>query len=315
MRDAMATLGDVQTLDLSKVNPLLTPVAVTTPTNRTVQLLNDDLVKTLERFKPTQRKGTANLKDLTSLIDWVNRFKGETTALFADPDTSAPKIVAIADYHAEGPVTIDGENGDPTARHCQHKATFAFPISDEWKAWTRVSGEPMTKENLAEFIDEHALDVLDPTPAMIAGKVTEQTQDWEKRLITIAHKIDGRFGQLQQLMQMSRQFTVHETSNISVTTNRDTGESEISFVNEHKDQSGNKLKIPNLFTIAIPVFVGSTPYRMAVRFRYRKVGGDVRFILQIYNADKVFKAAMQDAVSHVTEETKIPAFYGTAEQA
>ncbi|WP_065332297.1 DUF2303 family protein [Tritonibacter mobilis] len=112
---------------------------------------------------------------------------------------------------------------------------------------------------------------------------------------------------------MSRKFQVFETSDLKVVTNRDTGEAEVKFLNEHKDENGEKLNLPNLIIIAIPVFQGGAPYRMAVRFRYRKFGASVKFILSIYNPEKVFEAAFKEAVDQATEETELPIFMGSPE--
>src|SRR5690606_12906176 len=78
-------------------------------------------------LKPARRRGTAHFADLASLNTWANRFKGETSVLFASPDMRAPTLTCIADYHAEGPADPDNPQGDPTARHCQHRAVYDFP--------------------------------------------------------------------------------------------------------------------------------------------------------------------------------------------
>ncbi|WP_164982664.1 DUF2303 family protein [Leisingera sp. NJS204] len=93
----------------------------------------------------------------------------------------------------------------------------------------------------------------------------------------LAQQIEGRYGQLTQLLQMSRQFQVYETSDLALVS--DTGEGEIQFLNEHKDAAGQPLKIPKLIIIAIPVFMGGAAYRMPVRLRYRKAGSTVKFLL------------------------------------
>lgn len=242
-----------------------------------------------------------------------NRFKGPTSALFAKPDLQAPTITCIADYHAEGPADQADVTGDPTARHCHHRAIYNFPLSEEWKAWIGVSGQPLEKDELGEFIEANAKDIMDPTAAILAAKEADNNQPWENRLIQTAQKIEGRYGQLTQLLQMSKRFQVYETSDLKVASNRDTGEREIQFLNEHKGADGKPLQIPNLIIIAIPVFLNGAPYRMPVRFRYRKAGGAVRFILSVYNPEKAFEAAFNEAVKEVTEQTELPIFKGTPE--
>jgi len=210
-------------------------------------------------------------------------------------------------------VDVSTATGDPSARHCHHRAVYNFPLSEEWKAWIGVSGQLLEKDDLGEFIEAHANDIMDPTPAIIGNKSTDENAEWENRLIETAQRINGRYGQLSNLLEMSKKFQVHETSDLTLKSNRDTGEREIQFVNEHKTPEGTAMSIPNLLIIAIPVFEGGPLYRMPVRFRYRKMNGTVLFILTPYNPEKAFKAAANEALEYATNETDLPAFFGTPE--
>jgi hypothetical protein len=313
MRDVMADLGHHDPIDTPERLDLTTPHLITVPQMRKVEDLTDRHRNAAQYLKPARRKGTAHFADLQSLVLWANRFKGETSALFAKPDMNAPTLTCIADYHAAGPVEVINPNGDASARHCHHRAIYDFPLSEEWKAWMGISGKPLEKDYLGEFIEANAKDIMDPTPAVLKGTESDKNQPWENRLIKTAQQIEGRYGQLTQLLAMSKQFQVYETSDLKVSTNRDTGESEIQFLNEHKGADGKPLNIPNLIIITIPVFVGGAPYRMPVRFRYRKMGGEIRFIMSVYNPEKSFEAAFKEAVEEATAETDLPIFMGAPE--
>lgn len=313
VRDLMADIGHHDPIETPEGLDLTKPHLITRPHHRMVENLFDQHQEAAEFLKPARRKGTARFADLQSIIAWANRFKGDTSALFANPDMSAPTLTCIADYHAAGAVDVSTATGDASARHCHHRAIYDFPLSEEWKAWMGVSDEPLRKDNLGEFIEAQAKDIMDPSPAILKGGVSDKNQPWENHLIETAQKIEGRYGQLTQLLAMSKQFQVHETSNLTVKTNRDSGEQEIQFVNEHKAPDGKPLQIPNLIIIAIPVFMGGAPYRMPVRFRYRKLSGEVQFILSIYNPEKAFEAAFKEAVEMATTKTGLPTFMGTPE--
>lgn len=317
MRNTMETIGAsecVAGLDAQSDDTAFTaPHLIAIPEKRRIEDLTPFHRAAAEFLKPARRKGTARLADLASLIAWANRFKGDTSALFAKPDMAAPTLTCIADYHAGGPVDVTAAMGDASARHCHHRAIYDFPLSDEWKAWMGVSGAPLEKDDLGEFIEAQAKDIMDPTPAVLTGSISDKNQPWENRLIETAMKIEGRYGQLAQLLAMSKQFQVYESSNLKVTTNRDTGEQEMQFLSEHKTPDGRPLNIPNLIVIAIPVFMGGAPYRMPVRFRYRKMGGQVKFILSVYNPEKAFEAAFKEAVEEATKATGLPTFMGTPE--
>ena len=289
------------------------PTIITLPEGRTTHDMTSTVRAAAEYFKPARRRGTAHLTELESLIQWTNRFKGESSVLYANPDPDAPTLTCIADYHEQGPATLD-PTGDPTARHGAHRAVYNFPLSDEWKAWMAASDKPMEKDELGEFIEANAKGIMDPTPAILGGAI-QDAEPWEQRMIETASKINGRFAQLHQLLAMTKKFQVFETSDLTLKTNRDTGETEIAFLNEHKGVDGKPLNIPNLLIITIPVFRGGTPYRMPVRFRYRKNGSTIRFILSVYNPERSFEAAFKEAITTATEETGLPTFMGRPESA
>lgn len=302
--DVIATPDEV---DFSK------PHLISMPGGRTVEDITESIFNVWRLQKPIVRSGTARLANLASLISWANRFKGETSVLYAFPDLKKPALTCIADYHGEGAAEVTNKSGDPNARHCQHRGVYDFPLSEEWKAWMDVSGEGLEKDELGEFIEANAKDIMEPTPAVLKGVESENNEPWENRLIQTARQIEGRYGQLTQLLAMSKKFQVFETSDLKISTNRDTGEAEIQFLNEHKGADGKPLNIPNLIIIAIPVFMGGAAYRMPVRFRYRKVGSNVRFILSVYNPEKAFEAAFEEAVNEAVSATELPVFFGWPE--
>ncbi|MDR7125531.1 DUF2303 family protein [Pseudotabrizicola sp. 4114] len=314
VRDLMSDGADFSFITAPDPEQALTaPVLVSVPHGRKVEDLTKHMREAAQYLKPARRKGTAKLATLQSLIDWANRFKGATSILYANPDRSAPSLTCIANYHGEGGATLDATSPDETANYGDHRGVYTFPLSKEWQRWMKVSGKPMDKDEMAQFIEDNAKDFMNPTPALLNPGTIESQLVWENRLIEIAEKIGGRFGQHLKLVHMSREFAVHEVSNLSVTSNRDTGESTISFVNEHKDTTGQPLQIPNLFLIAIPVFESGALYRLPVRFQYRKQGGALKFSLTIYDPDRALDDAFDEAVKTATEATSLPVLEGTAE--
>lgn len=314
VRDLMADGADYSFITQpDPENGLTAPVLISLPTGRSVQDITDHLRKAQTHLKPARRTGTAKLATLQSLIDWSNRFKGPTSVLFANPDRSAPGLTCIADYHGAGEAQTDSTTPDPNANYGRHRGTYAFPLSKEWIRWTKVSGQPLDKDVMGQFIEDNAKDFMDPTPALLNPGTVAPAHPWEERMQDIAEKIGGRFGQHLTLIHMSREFQVHEVSNLSVTSNRDTGESTIAFVNEHKAPSGQPMKIPNLFLIAIPVFESGALYRLPVRFQYRKTGGALKFALTIYDPDRALDDAFDEAVAKAVQDTTLPVFEGTPE--
>lgn len=282
------------------------PLLIAHTTAVKVTDMTESLTKAMAQFQPTRRKGTDTLTTLGSLIDWANRFKGESSVLFADKNPAAPSLVCIANYHNAGPANPSGR--DETASYGDHRGSYSFPLSKEWKFWEKVTADPLTMDELGEVIEAAAKDFLEPTPPLLGtGKPTE---DWEKRMIETAAKLGGRFAQYAQMIMLAREFALNEASTIQVKRERDSGEQTAVFVNEHKDATGQPVKIPNLFMIAIPVFDGGDLYRLPVRLRYRTTGGKVHFILTRYDPESAFQDAFEEAVVRAQFETELPLFYG-----
>ncbi|UFM64204.1 YfdQ family protein [Paracoccus sp. MA] len=310
--ETMKELGHVQTISEPYEGQELTaPTIVAVPAGLEVKDLTAHHVQTLERLKPLRRTGTARLADLDSFIAWVNRFSGEESTIFAQVHP-APKLTAVIDYHGEGAPVVDHATRDPLANACKHRATYDFPLSQEWKLWNAIHDKPLGKDEFGEFIEANAKDLLDPTPYLL-GQGKGEPETWEARMADIAAKVQGRFGQYAALVQLSRSFQVYETGHLQVTTNRDTGESQVQFLNEHREMDGAPLRIPNLFMIAIPVFEEGALYRLPVRFRYRKSGDSVKFIVSLYNADVALRDAAREAIETARAATNLPVLMGAPE--
>lgn len=255
---------------------------------------------------PLRRKGKAALEDLASLTGWANRFKTEHSAIFARFDRqSAATLTAVSNYHPGGEDHLKAGWGD-------HSASYALKLSRQWEIWSKATREPLSRSDLSAFLDANALDILEPGPALLSEKV--EGDAGEQKFRALAERIGGRWGKPGELLTLSRHFQVHEDAKVEVKGNADTGEATLIFTSEHKDGTGQPVRIPNLFLIGIPVFERGELWRLAVRFGYRRHGGDVRFTLAILEADEARERAFDEACAKVTAETGLPIFRGSAEQ-
>ncbi len=92
------------------------------------------------------------LQTVESLIDYANRFKTDTSVLFANMETSA--VVLAVDYH-----------GHEDVQPLTHTATMQLKQSVEWKTWTNVADRLMSQIEFARFLEENAADVKAPAGA------------------------------------------------------------------------------------------------------------------------------------------------------
>ena len=247
------------------------------------------------RPKPIARTGTARHTRLDSFIAHVLRFKADHSAIFASDNSKNPKLAAVFDYHPEGP---DRAETQPM----KHRSEYAFPLSDEWKAWAEKDGETMAMTDFAAFLEDRIVDVVaNATPSSPAAK-------------DFVAKTGGNIASPSKLIEIARGLQVNESSVLREARNLSTGEAEVVFQSEHLDASGNKLTLPNLFMICLPVFARApVAYQILARFRYRKVGGGIVFFYELWRPDLVFEQAFSEAITEVRQQTALPVFVGAAE--
>lgn len=259
------------------------------------------------RTHPLFREGTAVLTQLPSFIALVNRFKFANSAIFAVDDLKAPSLTAIFDYH---PANV----GDPAAmpvnpvEWMQHKASYAFPLSKEWQAWFSKDATPMSMGEFAAFLETHIVDVSeDPVSAW-----SDQAQAFAKaNRATSADAIATP----TRLVDLSLKFRIYETAESCEAVNLTTGETQLTFVSEHKQADGKPVDFPKLFSIVIPIFARSAVfYRIIARLRYRLQSGKPVFWFELWRPDLTFEQAFNEALEEVAEQTALPIYAGKAEE-
>ncbi|QEH81169.1 DUF2303 family protein [Sphingomonas sp. C8-2] len=268
-------------------------------TGDNVEVLRPDQVEPWA-VRPRFRHGTANLLSLDALIDHICRFKDEQSVIFADNNRSAPTITAVLDYHPAGGAT------DTAPRFGKHRSHYAFPLSEEWKAWKAMDGKTMPMAAFAEFLEERIVDVV----GLIAGEdtVSEELQKYINSCGGTETIADPA-----KLMELSRGLQVYESAVVKQANRLSSGEGELTFEVNHTSQDGKPLKVPSLFLIAIPVFYADGYYRIAARLRYRKTGEGIVFWYDLWRTDHAIDHAFTMACQRVAAATELPLLLGRPE--
>lgn len=247
-----------------------------------------------QRPAPFERRGTATMQTVESLIAHTVRFADADTVIFADADRSKPSLTTVFDYHR---ATATGE-----PRWGRHRAKFAFPLSDEWLAWTKADKEAMSMTDFARFLEDNVTDVLASSDGL-----DEHQQAFIKAT-------GGSVASPSTLLALSVNLKVNEGSSIKEVRNLTSGEAQIEFVNTHETTiAGDVIRFPSAFIIAIPVFKNSTDaYRLLARLRYRTKGG-LALWFELWRTQPTFDTAFSEACAKVVEATALPLFYGCPE--
>lgn len=292
-RDLIEEYGNVEIRDIvDPVSGAEVPVAISRDGVQSLPatLFSDYLIE------PRRRKGTACVTTIESLIDHVNRFKDEASALFAIDDRNDPSITAVLDYHPAG----DASN----KRFGEHRSLFRFPLSDEWKAWAKFNGKPMKMAEFAAFLEDRIVDVIELIPD------EDEVSDGLQKFINIC---GGKIASPTKLVELSRGLKIYKSADVREAVNLASGEASISFEVEHRNSQGGKLEVPNLFLIAIPVFAKGAMYRLAARLRYRESDEGLYFFYELWRSDRAFDDALAEACERVRIETDLPLFFGKPE--
>ncbi|PZU83964.1 MAG: hypothetical protein DI527_23420 [Chelatococcus sp.] len=242
------------------------------------------------RFKPSRKRGSATALTLQSFIDLTNRHKTEHSAVFANTEWTAPGFTAVIDYH-------DKASGGP-ADNLRHRVTYAFPLSDEWKAWVAQNGEAMEQSDFAAFLEDRIADLTAPN-------------DHER--IQLERDFDTKIATPAQLIQLSRGLSIHVASAVKNIVNLATGEASIQFDEQHTDGNGQPIKVPGLFMLAIAPFFMGEKITIPVRLRYRKAGTKILWFYQLYRPDLHVTERVRDDLTTVADRTGLPTFEGAPE--
>jgi len=252
-----------------------------------------DITRLVDQFRerPRFRVGRTNLTDIDSFIAHVCNNSRLESIIFANRDLSNASLTAIYDYH-QSTVTDDGEPG-----MCVDIATYSFPFSEEYRKWLEHNGKPMLQGQFAEFLEDRIIDIFP------AEELTDS-------LTVFASKLGADYASPQEIMEVSRGLTLRAEQTVRQATKTSSGEVEIVFHEEHKSGSGEKLKVPNLFLIGIPIFDSGEGYRIPVRLRYRLTEGRVRWHYEIYQLERFVRDAIDEACRKVSSETGLSLLFG-----
>jgi uncharacterized protein YfdQ (DUF2303 family) len=252
----------------------LTTYAVPTATGVQVIDLDTDEHRRREGANPRRKTGNVALTEHASFATYVNDH-GVTGAssLWADRDQG--RIVAVINDH--GTHALDDE---PDWR--DHRATLTLRLTPAWKAWASASGQFVDQAAFAEFLEDRALDVVDPDAA---------------RLLEVATSIEAT------------KSAAHKNA-----VRLESGEVRVRYeetIDARAGQAG-ELTIPSRIELALSPYEGMDPYRVTARFRYRLGNGQLRLGVVLDRPEDVVRAAFGDVVDAVSEATGFTVLHGSA---
>jgi uncharacterized protein YfdQ (DUF2303 family) len=251
------------------------------------------------RLSPERLRGIANVTDLPSFIGLTKRGLDPQSVLYAKRDRKAPSLTAILNYNYASTDGADPRFGD-------HRVHYAFPVSDEWKAWHEKNGQKLGQRDFAEFLEDRIVDIAEP-PKFDTEEVAGSA------ISLLARAVGSTFAGPSRLLELSRGMAVSAGLKVKQAVNVSSGEAKVVFEEEHTNELGAPLTVPNLFMIAIPIFDRGPLYQIGVRLRYRIASGSMLWFYELYQPEKSFDHAFDEACYQAQADTGLPLFYGTPE--
>lgn len=218
---------------------------------------------------PVRTKAHPVFTDAESLERYLDTFATSHTQIFANRNSGS--VVAKIDYHSkEAPAW------------CEHTATLALKHSDEWIAWKNQNKQQASQETLAEFLEDHAPDIVDPSAA---------------RMLEIAETI-----------------SVSANCLFDSKTNRANGQVRITFSEDVAGKAGKagELMIPDAFKIRIPVYEGGEPVELTARFRFRLQQGKLTLWYDLLRMASAEREAFRAITTRISNTTGLDVMNGTA---
>lgn len=251
-----------------------------------------DIEEILDAYRlfPERKKGTARAQTFESFCELTNRHRTDDSVIFADMDWRTPSLTAVIDYHRKA---ATGE-----ADWLQHRIVYTYPLSEEWKAWVKMDGEPMEQKDFAWFLEDRIPELAAPT---------------EEEKIRYERDFATTIAVPAQVVELSRGLQVNVASQVKAATTLSSGEGEIRFVEEHQGADGKPLKVPGIFILSVAPFFMGEKVRIPVRLRYRVAGGKTIWFYQIYRPDQSITEHVRETLFDAREKTGLPAYEGKPE--
>lgn len=181
-----------------------------------------------------------------------------------------PASVIFADRDAFALVGVLDYHAPDQAAFREHHVTYTAPKSKEWTTWRGASGKKMPQADFAQFIEDNVIDIHSPPGADVL-EVARGLQ--AKKSVDFVSAI--------RLSDGSQQFSYSETIDGST--------------------AKGSLKVPEEFTLGIPVFFGGDAYDVRARLRYRIAESKLHLWFDLYRPEYI----EQDAFNRVVEASQV----------
>lgn len=235
--------------------------------------------------RPDRKRGSFQFEDARSFSEFVNREKTPETFILASK------------AHTSFTAVFNGNEAQSTSAAAQpgwgdYRASYLCPHSEEWKRWTAANGKKMSQADFALFIEDNALDIVQPKVHM-----TEVP--------------DTSFPDSSQMLVVSSSLQAKNDVTFASALKLNNGEVQFKYEEQISGSTQNGVfEVPQRFAVAIPVFAGTDPWLIYAKLRYRIERGGLSMWFDFERLYKVEEKAFDEARAEITKATGAPIFLG-----
>lgn len=246
----------------------------------------DGSVEIMEKLmpEPAFRRGLVEFHEAASFTRFANRFKNDTSLIFADALKAT--FTAVLDYHP-------GSEEATNAQWDHFRAFYALRHTAAWLRWSNVNKKDMDQTTFAQFLEDNIPDIADPDGAVLVELVR-----------TLEGKMDVRWKSHKRAMDGTADLVYTETADVTAGQDK-------------------TMKLPQELTLVLQPFEGSEKYPVKAKLRYKLTGGTLRLWVDLQRFDEIFQTAFTeekrkiqlavgDVDDEVTRDGIIPVLTGPA---
>lgn len=262
--------------------------AVLVPAGAKVETFENLLV----RDKPLRTVASRQMRTTQQFVDYFNRFANDESTIYVDVDKASFRGV------------IDHYGYDLNTNNSDHIVNYACPETKEWEFWKKMDGQWMSQDQLSEFLQDHHLQIIKPSPDMFS--VPEKDVVFDKLP-------DGA-----DMLEIAQTLSVTSASAITSGKNMHNGSMKFEYNEEINGTAGAKgnFEIPTYFVIGVELFKDGNAYLILCRFRYKKEGPHLKLRFEMVRPHKTHEHAVRDVIDQIqngkpapldsTDETEVP---------
>lgn len=224
---------------------------------------------------PVDRRGTIKVDSPGGLVHYALRHLDEdATTVWGSVDDG--RIEVVFNDHAN-------HDGDNQPGWADHRAVLQLRRSPEWQAWTGIDGRMMSQVELAEFLEDHALEVYEP---------------------------DG-----STLLEVTQTFHATTGATFKSAVKLATGEQQLRYeeeVNASAGRTPGQVDIPTDLVLGLRPWIGVSAVHVPAKFRFQVRRGELALGIRLQRAEEISRDAVERALSTVATELSLEPIEGTA---